>query len=104
MRQLHWKVHWDSDLNAIINVVASVDNVQRAVVYGSRAKGNYRPNSDIDIMLFGDSLTFSDIATVADRLDDLLLPWQIDITARNRVFNSDFIEQVDRYGKVIFNR
>lgn len=92
------------DLNAIINVVASVDNVQRAVVYGSRAKGNYRPNSDIDIMLFGDSLTFSDITTVADRLDDLLLPWQIDITARNRVFNSDFIEQVDRYGKVIFNR
>lgn len=92
------------DLNAIINVVASVDNVQRAVVYGSRAKGNYRPNSDIDIMLFGDSLTFSDIVTVADRLDDLLLPWQIDITARNRVFNSDFIEQVDRYGKVIFNR
>lgn len=92
------------DLNAIINVVASVDNVQRAVVYGSRAKGIYRPNSDIDIMLFGDSLTFSDIATVADRLDDLLLPWQIDITARNRVFNSDFIEQVDRYGKVIFNR
>ena len=92
------------DLNAIINVVASVDNVQRAVVYGSRAKGNYRPNSDIDIMLFGDSLTFSDIAIVADRLDDLLLPWQIDITARNRVFNSDFIEQVDRYGKVIFNR
>lgn len=92
------------DLNAIINVVASVDNVQRAVVYGSRAKGNYRPNSDIDIMLFGDSLTFSDIATVADRLDDLLLPWQIDITARNRVFNSDFIEQVDCYDKVIFNR
>lgn len=50
-------------LAAIVKVVASVGNVQRALIYGSRAKGTFRPNSDVDIMLEGDALTISDLSS-----------------------------------------
>ena len=75
------------NLRAIVAVLSSVKNVQRALIYGSRAKGNFRSNSDIDIMVEGELLTIGDMSMIDARLDDLLLPWQIDLCARNRVFN-----------------
>ena len=91
-------------LAAIVAVVASVGNVQRALIYGSRAKGTFRPNSDIDIMLEGDALTISDLSLVEERLDDLLLPWRFDVCARNRVSNEALIKEVDEWGKVVYEK
>lgn len=91
-------------LSSIAGVIAGVDSVKRAVVYGSRAKGNCRPNSDIDIMLYGDDITLSDLAVIDCRLDDLLLPWQIDLTARCRVTNQALLDEVDRWGKTFLER
>ena len=89
-------------LAAIVKVVASVGNVQRALIYGSRAKGTFRPNSDVDIMLEGDALTISDLSLVEERLDDLLLPWRFDVCARNRVSNEALIKEVDTWGRVVY--
>lgn len=94
----------DGVLSSIAGVIASIGSVKRAAIYGSRAKGSYRPNSDIDIMLYGDSITLSDLANIDCRLDDLLLPWQIDLTARCRVSSPTLLDEVDRWGKTFFKR
>lgn len=79
-------------------------NVQRALIYGSRAKGNFRSNSDIDIMVEGELLTIGDLSMIDARLDDLLLPWQIDLCARNRVGNKGLLDEVDKWGVVVYQR
>lgn len=94
----------DSVLSAITNAIASVGNVSRALIYGSRAKGTYRANSDIDITLEGEALTLTDLATLDERLDDLLLPWQIDLSIKARITNTALLEEIERWGKVVFER
>lgn len=94
----------DSVLSSIVNAIASVRNVSRAIIYGSRAKGNYRDNSDIDITLEGKDLTITDLAALDERLDDLLLPWQIDLSIRARITNTALLDEIERWGKVVFER
>ena len=67
-------------VDKICAVLAQHPEVERAVLYGSRAKGNYKPGSDIDLTLFGAALTSSQCATIVEALDDLLLPYCIDLS------------------------
>jgi predicted nucleotidyltransferase len=75
---------------------------QRAVIFGSRAKGNYRHGSDIDIALFGPALTEADLAALEERIDDLLLPYQIDLCQVESVENADLLAQIERVGQPLY--
>lgn len=94
----------DKNLAAIVGVLHSVRNVSRAIIYGSRAKGNYRHNSDIDITLEGDGLTLTDLAILDGKLDDLLLPWQFDLSIKSRITNAALLAEIDKYGKTVYER
>lgn len=39
-----------SDLDYIINTIKKFPQIKKAVIFGSRAKGNFKPGSDIDIV------------------------------------------------------
>lgn len=73
--------------------------VEQAVLYGSRAKGNYRPGSDIDLTLKGD-LSYRDLLNIKLALDDLLLPWKIDLSLYSQIDNLALVEHIGRIGKV----
>ena len=94
----------DSALSSIVSAIASIENVSRAIIYGSRAKGNNRDNSDIDITLEGKNLTITDLAVLDERLDDLLLPWQIDLSIKAHITNTALLAEIERWGKVVFER
>lgn len=91
-------------LNALQNEFARIPQVQQARVYGSRAKGNYRPGSDIDIALFGSALTPQHLLTLENRLDDLLLPYQIDLCHFESLQNQALIDHIQRIGITIYIR
>lgn len=94
----------DIELQKLTVVLSSAENVKKAILYGSRAKGNYKPFSDIDITLVGDSLSRRDLNAVSRALDDLLLPYQIDLSLYDTLKNEDLIEHINHYGVEIFVR
>ncbi len=57
----------------IRSVLARFPQVEKAVLYGSRAKGNYKRGSDIDLTLFGSGLNASVLSQISSGLDDLQL-------------------------------
>ena len=63
-----------STLLKIRGVFAQHPAIDSAVVYGSRAMGNYKPGSDIDLSLHGAALTINDLIAVTEGLEELLLP------------------------------
>lgn len=77
--------------------------VQRVILYGSRAKGNFREGSDIDMVLEGD-VSQSECFRIENDLDDLLLPWKIDLSVRSKISNQDLQEHISRVGKVVYER
>jgi uncharacterized protein len=83
---------------------AAYPEVRRAIVYGSRAKGNYRNGSDIDITLDApgmDSARFSHLCIAAD---DLMLPWMIDLSLLSQISNPALLEHIARVGKPLWVR
>jgi len=64
----------------IVDVLRDDPLVEESILYGSRAKGVYRPGSDIDMVLKGKDLTLQDLNRISLALDDLLLPYTIDVS------------------------
>ena len=54
--------------------------IERVILYGSRAKGTFKPFSDVDITFIGENLTRSDLNQLAAYIDDLLLPYRFDLS------------------------
>ncbi len=75
------------------------------VLYGSRARGDYKNNSDIDLTLHGeDSLTHTILSKIANDLDDQLLPYTIDLSIFKNIRNPDMIKQIERVGVVFYKK
>lgn len=91
-------------IKAIQNTLKAYSQVDKAVLYGSRAIDNYRPGSDIDLTLMGQDLDLTILHQIEDKLDDLLLPYKIDLSIYHQISNPSFLEHIDRVGKVFFER
>lgn len=79
--------------------------IEKVLIYGSRAMGNYKTGSDIDITLLGRGLTAADtIFPLRDRLDALNLPYMFDISVFADLKGDGFISHVLRRGKVLYQR
>lgn len=91
-------------LTGIQRVLESVPSVERAILYGSRAKGCYRPNSDIDLTVEGAHISLSDLATIEVRLDDLLLPYSIDLSCKANLRSEALLREIDTYGKIVYQK
>ena len=89
-----------AQIRAVLETVPSVD---KAILFGSRAMGLARHNSDVDIMLCGNGLKIDDVAQISSLLDDTTLPYQFDLL-RYDVKNPALLEQVKRYGEIIYER
>lgn len=88
----------------ICGVFARHPAIDKAVLYGSRAKGNFKPGSDIDLTLFGDSLTSRELGIIDEELDGLLLPYQIDLSLFNQIDHAKLREHIERVGVVFYQR
>lgn len=94
-------------INKIHGVLAQHPNVQRAVLYGSRAKGNYKPGSDIDLTLFaseGQDISHRELADILDEVDDLLLPYTMDLSVFEHLNHDPLREHIERVGQVFYER
>ncbi|MBR6199009.1 MAG: nucleotidyltransferase domain-containing protein [Spirochaetales bacterium] len=91
---------------AIINsIYAKYPQIAKVIVYGSRAMGNYREGSDIDMTIIADGeFTFSDRLHVMNDFDDSMLPYLVDISNFAELQNQDLIDHIRRRGKVLYER
>lgn len=86
----------------IILVLRDYPEIVGGTIFGSRAKGNYRPGSDIDLCLEAPGLSMRRRLELENRLDDLLLPWRIDLVVRHEIDNPALLEHIGRAGRNLF--
>ena len=91
-------------IEKIQGVFARFPAIEKAVLYGSRAKGNYKTGSDIDLTLYGEALTSDLCSTIASELDDLLLPYTIDLSIFDELNHAELREHIERVGMVFYER
>lgn len=91
-------------IDAINNVFNEYQNIEKVLIYGSRAKGTHKPGSDIDLVIAEKEISFSQMMEITNKLDDLLLPYKIDISQKSKISNSDLIDHINRVGKIFYQR
>jgi predicted nucleotidyltransferase len=94
----------DATVAKICGVLARFPAVEKAVLCGSRARGNYKKGSDIDLTLFGDSLTSELCSTIESELDDLLLPYTIDLSVFRELADTELQEHIAHEGVILYER
>ena len=94
----------DIHITKIQAVFANYSMVEKAILYGSRAKGNYRNGSDIDITLVGENLDLSTLFKIENEIDDLLLPYKTDISIFHKIENPELVDHINRVGKVFYEK
>lgn len=94
----------ESTIAAINAVFAKYPGIERAVLYGSRAKGTHRPGSDIDLTLIGEAMTYQELQRMENEIDDLLLPYMVDLSLHLQIDNPDLLAHIERVGVVFYNK
>lgn len=94
----------DSHIHSIRSVFKKHNKIEKAVLYGSRAIGNYRNGSDIDLTLTGDDLDLTSLLKIENELDNLYLPHKIDLSIFQKIENPDLKEHINRVGVVFYKK
>lgn len=93
----------ERQLAAIRQTLGRFPVVEAAILYGSRAKGTHRDESDIDLALLG-PLDDLQAEAVAAALDELPMPQRFDVKAHDRVKSPALRAHIRRVGTVIYRR
>ena len=88
----------------LLNTFRSYSEVQRVIVYGSRAKGNYTSRSDMDLVISNSKISRHQLGEIRDVLEESDFPYLVDLQVYEDITNEKLIEHIDRVGKVIYER
>jgi uncharacterized protein len=95
----------DEPVLAILRqVFAQYPEIQQVKLYGLRAKGTHRPNSDLDLVLMGKLVDRFTLANILMDLDDSDMPLLVDLQNYSEIKNRQLLEHIDRVGLVIYER
>lgn len=88
----------EEDISRLVVSIRECKKVEDIILYGSRAKGTFKSFSDIDMTLKGEGLKRDDLYPILERIDDLYLPYEIDLSIYSDLDYQPLIDEIDRYG------
>jgi predicted nucleotidyltransferase len=94
----------DGTVAQIHEVLTRFPEVEKALLYGSRAKGNYKPGSDVDLTLLGAGMTPKILGQIQGELEDGPLPYSFDISILAQITQADLIDHIRRVGVVFYEK
>ncbi len=95
----------DKQFKQIVDILALYKDIDKAILFGSRAIGNYKKASDVDIAIVGENADFTLASKIKSHLeDDTYLPYFFDIISYKTINSNELKESIKVYGKTIFNK
>jgi predicted nucleotidyltransferase len=93
----------DNDIEQIVSLLQQFPEVVEACIFGSRAKGNYKNGSDVDIALKGENLNYRTISRISAFLnEETLMPYKFDVINFNDLTNADLLNHINRVGQKFY--
>lgn len=92
----------DAVIRQICSVLERHPQVNQAIIYGSRALGTHRVASDIDLALVGQGLDLNLMSIISNELDDLLLPYMIDLSALQDINHQPLLDHIKQEGQIFY--
>jgi len=93
----------NEDMDYIVQTIRNYPEVEKAVIFGSRAMGNYKKGSDVDIALMGENVNLTTIANIKEKLqEDSPMPYLFDIVDFTHAQSDALKAHINQYGREIY--
>jgi predicted nucleotidyltransferase len=94
----------ENTIEQLTRVFAKHKEITEVILYGSRAKGSFTEGSDIDLTIKGKMLDFELLQKLNREIDDLLLPWMVDLSLYENLKNKELADHIQRVGISIYKK
>lgn len=95
----------DRDMENLNKAFLSYNVVEKAVIFGSRAMGNYKKGSDIDIAIFGKNITYDILIRISGQInEELPIPYFVDVIHFETTENKELKAHILTEGKIIYQK
>jgi len=93
----------ERDLKFLYQAIKEFPEIEEVIMFGSRAKGNFKEGSDVDLAIKGINITSSTVLRLSYKLnEELPIPFFFDIVDYRKISNPELIEHINRVGKIIY--
>ena len=89
-------------IKKIISIFNKIPKIEEVILFGSRAMGNYREGSDVDLALKGENLDMNELLKLSAELDELDLPYHFDLLIFEKIKHRDLLDHICRVGQTIY--
>lgn len=95
----------EQDIQYILKAIQTFEEIESAILFGSRAMGNNKKGSDVDIAIRGKKVTDQIIFQLDDLLNEVYpLPYFFDIVHFEKITNQNLVEHIKTYGKILYQK
>ncbi len=93
------------DLQLILDAAITLPEVRQLILFGSRAKGEYKAGSDVDLAVKGEAVTDDTVIQLTDLLnEEKPLPYFFDVVNYHSISEPALLRHIDRVGVLLFDR
>ena len=89
-------------LDELLSYFNNNPDIEKVLIYGSRAKGNYRNGSDIDLAIWTDN--HKTFFSISSELNDLPTPYKFDVTDYKTLTHEGMKNSIDQDGIIFYTR
>jgi uncharacterized protein len=87
----------------ILDAFSAFKDIERAGIYGSRAMGNFKNGSDVDVVVYGAKISNETLLKLKVKLEhELPIPFYFDLTHYETIQNADLKEHIDKFAQIIY--
>ncbi|MFV0564587.1 MAG: nucleotidyltransferase family protein [Flavobacteriaceae bacterium] len=88
----------------INTIFGAYPKITEVIIFGSRAKESYRYNSDIDLAIKATNFSLTQLQDIEVKIENLYLPYTVDVLDYSKIENQDLISHIDRIGKIFYKK
>jgi predicted nucleotidyltransferase len=93
----------DRDFKSIRKAIEQFPEIEEVRLFGSRALGNHKKGSDVDLAIMGEKVSYSTIVRLNDYLNEVYpLPYMFDIVHYDTISNDHLKKHIDQFGKELY--
>ena len=96
---------YEKSFSLILDTLSQFYDIDKALIFGSRAKGNFKKGSDIDIAVYGEEMDKNRALDLSAALNERIpSPYFCDVVAPVFLENQNLVEHINRVGIVFYER
>jgi predicted nucleotidyltransferase len=88
----------------IEDTIVAFNEIDKVIIFGSRAVNNFKPSSDIDLAIVGNDINSTIVNRISSQLEELSLPFMFDVLDYNSILNHTLKTKIEKQGQIFFER